>query len=196
MHWSKGGGSDCVYWANLCRASEMQSPGNAGASFLFGGFWYSWAPKDELLAGNSIPTWLQHPTLQFPVKRGDSAQWCFWGEQSYKGVFSYPLLSPLLHTCALPSRLDLLEEGKSSNAMTLSNQFPTTLQSAAPFLGWFFAGFYCLRFQSGYCLYSWVVHWFSALSPDSFRCLMTHLWGDGKLCHADPFCLLFRDTPR
>lgn len=45
-------------------------------------------------------------------------------------MFSYtPPLSPLLHTCALSSRLDLLTEGKNSNTMTLSNQLPTTLQS-------------------------------------------------------------------
>lgn len=34
-----------------------------------------------------------------------------------------------LHTCALPPQVDLLVEGENSNAMTLSNQFLTTLQS-------------------------------------------------------------------
>lgn len=181
-------------------------------------------------------------------KSRDSAQWCFRGEQSYKGAFSYTLLRPLLRTCALPSRLDLLVEGKSSNAMTLSNRFPTTLQSlllhvcrddGAPAcfvqleinlwgLGlntlWH-SGTLCatseLEILWGHWMWGLVVSctilrmdkfcWvllslflimilllqlsFSLVQcsvPDSFRCLMTRLWGDGKLSHADPFCLLFR----
>lgn len=68
------------------------------------------------------------PRLHFQSKEGILPDDVFEASRATKGC-SVPHLSPLLCTCALPSRLDLLVGGKSSNAMTLSNQFPTFFPS-------------------------------------------------------------------
>lgn len=77
------------------------------------------------LAGNSVPTWLQHHMFHFQSKEGILPRDVFEVSRARTGC----LVTRFLHTCALPSQLDLLGEGKNSNAkMTLSNLLPTTLQ--------------------------------------------------------------------